>query len=133
MERIRYAAGHQAVSALISVVCIPLRYCDAVRGFVQGTEFVLYAPTSIAGYPDETTWRVAGSLHCAKPPLNPGLLSFLRTVWPFISDRWIRADDEVYWFAAELLDEVPREVLSHVIEAERKRIHEEKGGDSSCG
>lgn len=126
MERVRYAAGHQAVSALISVVCIPSRYCDAVRGFVEGTEFVLYAPTAIAGYPEETSWRVTGSLHCVKPPLRPGLLSLLRTVWPFGSDRWVCSADEVYWFAAELLDEIPRELLSHVIEGERKRMEGEK-------
>ena len=122
MHRIKYAAGHQAISALVSIVCIPARYCRAVSTFKEGTEFVLEAVKPIGRYPCETRWRVIGPVSQPPPkPLDSSLMRFLLDLWPFAT-QWLSPTDDLYWFSASLLDDIDHTVLAETIELERKQM-----------
>lgn len=119
MPAIRYAADHQLISALHSVVCIPKRFWKGPALEPRnGDTFQLagnawsIAAEKMADTP--TTWRVVGPVWTIPSPYPEGCVEFMRQLWPFVNTErpWIKDGEEALFCFRVRIDQ--RESLAEL-------------------
>ena len=106
MREIAYTDAHQAISILHSVVCISARYWGNDPEPKEGDEFKLNAKTkkSSEKFPQTSTWKIEGPVWKIDD-LDPGCVSFFKSLWPF-KDKWINSNDTLFCFKALGVDTI---------------------------
>jgi hypothetical protein len=123
MEVTNYAADHQLISALHSVVCIPKRFWKGPGAEpVEGVEFELSgrswsaASEKLADTP--TMWKVTGPVWKIAGPLPLASVVFFRQLWPFSHHDfpWIKEGEEaVFCFPAQMVERDPLNEVSRLV------------------